>query len=283
MTAEHLGGRHDGKKIEPSRETVDVVADIVQKGGIIVFPWGKLERRALAFMCDSANREACRRMNRIKTRGEEQILAVNGYPELITEIARVEDSIPLMRAAHRLRVEPVEVLRRCMAIGAVSFIFEARDSIPETVVGHLGDKKTVMVAGETDQQGFDFYTELVRNLHRRRIVTAGSSANRTTVGTYHVFEQDRAYEDLAPDVDLFIFHNPLPKKPIYAFNLESCSTFDMTVIDDVPQVVRFGSVHPTRFNGVLGGFTIARSAQHLPRRERPHHVLIKVPFYLLRH
>lgn len=269
-----------GQKIEPSYQSIGEVTDIVSGGGVVVFPWGKLERRCLGLMGDSASTKACHRINRIKTRPEEQVLAVNGYPELIAEIARIEDSQPLIAVARRLRVEPVEVIRRIMTTGAISFIFEARDGVPDTVTQNVGDNKTVMVAGEIDRSGFDFYTELIRNLHGKGVITAGSSANRTTSGTYHVFEQDEAYADLANDVDLFVYHHKLPPRPIHAINLESCSTFDMTIAADYPQVVRFGSVNPARFKEVLGNFTVDQNAQYLPHHEKTHHMWLKAPFYL---
>lgn len=270
------------KKIEPSFKAIEVVTQKVLEGGVVVFPWGKLERRCLALMSDSANVEACHRVNRIKTRPQDQILAVNGYPQLIAEIAKIENSGPLVAAAARLKVEPTEVLRRCMTRGAISFIFEVRDGVPDTVTQMVGGVKTVMVAGEIDNSGFDFYTELIRNLHRKDIITAGTSANRTTNGTYNVYEQDMAYQDLADDVDLFIYHNNLPPKPIHAFNLESCSTFDMTVGSNSPKVVRFGSVNPIRFRETLGDFSVAPDAQYLPHHEKWQHILLKSPFYLLR-
>lgn len=273
--------RKVGRKITPSFRAITEVAQVVEEGGIVVFPWGKLERRCLAFMCDSADQRAISRINRIKTRPDNQVLAVNGYPQLIEEIARIEDSRPLVASAKRLGVKPVEVLRRTMSRGAVSFIFRARKGVPATVTEEVDGDRTMMVAGEIDGSGFDFYTELIRHLHRRNIITAGSSANRTKSETYHVFEQERAYQDLGRDVDMFVYHDPLPLRPLYAFNLESCSTFDMTVDSDTPRVVRFGSVHPSRFKE-MGDFSVSSTAQYLPRHERPHHMLLKTPFYLFR-
>lgn len=270
-----------GCKIEPSSyNAIEEVTRVVQDGGVVVFPWGKLERRCLGLMSDSANLEACRRVNRIKTRSEDQALAVNGYPQLIAEIAKIEDSRPLVAAAERLKVEPIEVIRRIMTKGAISFVFEAREGVPDTVTQTVDGLRTVMIAGEIDNTGFDFYTELIISLHRKGIITAGTSANRTTTGTYHVFEQDKAYQDLASDVDLFVYHHHLPGRPVLAINLESCSTFDMTVKEDLPQVIRFGSVNPARFRGIVGNYSVASNAQYLPRHEKPHHMLLKAPFRL---
>lgn len=271
-----------GRKVEPSYQTVNEVTHLVQEGGIVVFPWGKLERRCLALMCDSLNVEACYRVNRIKTRPEDQVLAVNGYPQLIAEIAKIEDSRPLVAAGERLGVEPVEIIRRTMVKGAISFIFEARDGIPDTVTQKTGGINTVMVAGEIDNTGFDFYIELIRGLHRKDIVTAGTSANRTANGTYNVFEQDKAYNELAPHVDLFVYHHNLGPRPIHALNLESCSTFDMTVDSNVPRVVRFGSVNPVRFRGIVGDYSVSPKAQYLPCHETWQHMLLKFPLRLLR-
>lgn len=272
--------REVGRKVTPSFRAITEVAQVVEEGGIAVFPWGKLERRCLAFMCDSADGRATSRINKIKARPPDQVLAVNGYPQLIEEIARIEDSRPLMTAAKRLGVKPVEVLRRTMSRGAVSFVFRARKGVPDTVTEEVDGGRTVMVAGEIeDGSGFDFYTELIRHLHRRNIITAGSSVNRTKSGTYHVFEQKEAHQVLGKDVDIFVYHNPLPRRPPYAFNLESCSTFDMIVDSDTPQVVRFGSVHPSRFRE-MGDFSISSTAQYLPRHERPYHMVLKAPFRL---
>ena len=270
------------KRIEPSYKAVDISTEVIKQGGVLVFPWGRLERRCLAFMCDAGNPDACQRVNNIKNRPPTKVLAVNGYPELIAGVARIEDSRPLRMAAERLRTEPLTVLRMLMARGAISFIFEAKEGLPETVTTQQDGQVTIMIAGETDNTaGFDFYTELVRKLHHGGIITAGSSANRTTEGTYNVFQQEEAFRDLEPDVDLFIFHKPLPPRPHHAFNLESCTTFDMRVAGDRPQVVRFGSVNPLRFRGLIGGYTVSKKAQYLPRHEKILHILMKYPFYLM--
>lgn len=265
------------KKIHPSPHSIKLVADIVEKGGIVVFPWGKLERKSLAIMCDSDNKEACRRINRIKNRTANQVLAINGYPELIPDVAKIENSEPLKAAAKRLGVDLIEILSSVMKIGTVSFIFEAREGLPEVVTIKSGNKKTVMIAGEIDDsKDYDFYTELIKHLHKRKIITAGSSANRKTSGTFHLFQQEQAYKDLASDIDLFVYHSPLPKKPLHALNLESCTCFNMMVQEDVPEVVRFGSVHPSRFKKVFGAYTIAKNVKYLPKREKVHHIWSKL-------
>ncbi len=264
-----------GHKTEPSPQAIIEIAEKVQNGAVVVFPWGKLERRCLALMANSADIEACRHINRIKTRDEQQVLAVNGYPELIAEVAKIEESEPLIAASERLRINPTEVIRRIMTRGAVSFIFEARDNVPDTVTQPADGVKTIMVAGEIDNSGFDFYTELIKKLHERGVITAGTSANRTTTGTYHVFEQMRAYEDLARDIDIFVYDPNLPPRPIHAINLESCSTFDMRVKSAYPNVTRFGSVHPARFKDIIRGYTVAATPQYLPHHEKLHHILLK--------
>lgn len=271
-----------GKKVHPNPQNIKLVADIIEKGGLIVFPWGKLERKALAFMCDINNSEACKRMNLIKKRTINQVLAVNGYPELIPDVAKVENSKPLKFAAKRLGVNLTELLSRVMKIGAIAFIFEAKEELPAIVTSKIHGKKTVMIAGEVDESSdYDFYTALVKHLHKNKIITAGSSANRTTSGTYHLFQQEQAYKDLASDIDLFIYHSPLPKKPLHALNLESCTCFNMTVNNNIPEVVRFGSVHPSRFKKIFSDYTIAKHVKYLPNREKLHHILIKAPLKLL--
>ncbi len=265
------------KKIHPDPKNIKFVADVIKKGGIVVFPWGKLERKSLAIMCDSGNTDACKKMNLIKTRPANQVLAINGYPELIPDVAKVEKSQPLQFAARHLGVDLVETLSKVMKIGAVSFIFEAREGLPKVVTIKSGNKKTVMIAGEIDDsKDYDFYTELIKHLHKRKIITAGSSANRKTSGTFHLFQQEQAYKDLASDIDLFVYHSPLPKKPLHALNLESCTCFNMMVQEDVPEVVRFGSVHPSRFKKVFGAYTIAKNVKYLPKREKVHHIWSKL-------
>ncbi len=272
----------DNKKINPGPESIKLVADVIENGGVVVFPWGKLERKSLAIMCDSKNAIACKRVNQIKTRPEDQVLAINGYPELIPDVGKIEKSLPLKAAAWRLKVDLVEVISRAMEIGAVSFIFEARDKLPDVVTTKSGDKKTVMIAGEVDNsKDYDFYTELVKYLHKRKIITAGSSANRTTSGTYHLFQQEKAFNDLIPDIDLFVYHSPLPKKPLHALNLESCTCFNMTINSNVPEVVRFGSVHPSRFKKVFGGYRISKEVKYLPGREKLQHIIVKPSLKLL--
>lgn len=265
------------KKIPPTAESIQLVADAILKGGLVVFPWGKLERKCLAFMCDSSNIEACQRMNLIKKRSGNQVLAINGYPELIVDVAKIENSKPLQFAAKHLGITPQEVLERCMKTGAISFIFEARENLPSIVTNRINGIKTVMIAGELDESDFDFYTELVKHLHKRKIITAGSSANRTTSGTYYLFEQEKAYEDLKEDIDLFVYHSPLPKKPLQALNLESCTTFDMTVHSDIPQIKRFGSVNPKRFLKIFKGFSVSKDVVYLSRHEKTYHRWIKLP------
>lgn len=270
-----------GRKIDPSYEAIGEVTRVIQNGGVIVFPWGRLERRCLALMADSTNVEACQRINAIKTRPANQVLAVNGYPELIADIAKIEDSRPLVAAAERLKIEPAEVIRRMMSTAAISFIFKAREGLPNTVSQAIEGMRTVMIAGELDNTGFDFYTELIMNLHRKDTMTGGTSANRTTSGTYHVFEQDIAYDDLGPDVEIFVYHSYLPRRPILAMNLESCTTFNMIVDSDYPEITRFGSANPHRFKGIVGNYTLAPNVQYLPHHEKPHHMMLKTPFYLL--
>lgn len=270
------------KKILPTPQNIKLVADTIKQGGIVVFPWGKLERKSLAIMCDSGNPTACKRINLIKKRSSNQVLAINGYPELIPDVAKVENSIPLKIAARRLGVDITEVLSRIMKIGAVAFIFEARDNLPEVVTTKANDKRTVMIAGEVDDsKNYDFYTELLKVLHKDKTITAGTSANRTNTGTYHLFQQEHAYNDLAYDVDLFVYHSPMPKKPLHALNLESCTCFNMTVKSEYPEVVRFGSVHPSRFKRVFGGYSLSKDVKYLPNREKLTHTFIKPALKIL--
>src|SRR5690242_10731299 len=97
------------KKIQPTAKSIKIAADVVQNGGLIVFPWGRLENRCLALMCDSKNPEACKRMNLIKTRSATQVLALNVYPDLIPEVAELQKSKPLIAISKRLKISPVEV------------------------------------------------------------------------------------------------------------------------------------------------------------------------------
>jgi len=112
-----------------------------------------------------------------------------------------------------------------------------------------------MLVGESwslEFAGFrDFFNAVVRELWRRGMLLAGTSANRSEASTYSIHDQHALARNMESDVDFLVLRRKLP--PISARSCFASSTiWDLT--GSLPKLRREGSVHPHRFRSILGEY-----------------------------
>jgi tRNA A37 threonylcarbamoyladenosine synthetase subunit TsaC/SUA5/YrdC len=248
---------------------VELVARILEDGGIAAIAWGHPRRATYALLTRADDRGATLRLNRLKGRPPEQVLAVAGATAVARQVADLTPTSAVGRIAAARDLGSLALLDRMYATGPVALMLEARDTIPPSIakVDESGRARVLVVgqAPELDQD--NFYDHLVDHLATRRgVLLAGSSGNRSGERTYTAWDHRAAEADFGADVDVFVRPaQPIPSRRPWDAAL-SCSGFDLTG----PEValIRHGSLHPDVFRPVLQHYDVSPSVQRIAGRQR---------------
>lgn len=242
---------------------------------IVVIPYGRSERRVFA-MVGLAEESIVQRMKQIKKRAAEEGMAISGIPEVAPLVAKLDKTPALARAARMLKISPFEVVRRCFGVGGVGLVLMALPGVPEgaTMKNRRGER-TVLIAGEETDEDYDIFPRVYRYLIKQfGQVMVGTSANLHGEETYHLGEQDEALSKLRDKVDLFVY-DPL-KIGFWPLFKHRTSTTIIDLTGEKPRVLRWGSIHPSRFKKIFPDLVFEpRSLKKYKGRERLHHLLLK--------
>lgn len=251
-----------------------IARHIAQKK-IAVMPYGKKERRLFA-MVGLADQEIVERMKKIKKRSASEGVAISGIPEVASLVAKLDETPALVKAARILKISPLEVIRKCFRVGGVGLVLMALPWVPEgaTMKNRRG-KRTVLIAGEETDEDYDIFPKVYKYLIRQYgKVMVGTSANLHGEETYHIGQQDEALDKLKDKVDLFVYEKKRKERPPFFQHFTSTTMIDLT--GDRARVLRWGSIHPSRFKRIFPDLVFEhRSLKKYKGRERLHHLLLK--------
>lgn len=111
-------------------------------------------------------------------------------------------------------------------------------------------ERTVLIAGEASSESYDIFPLVYRQLIKNHSkVMVGTSANLHGEDTYHALEQDEALDKLKDHIDIFVYdQSKIGFFPVLK-NLTSVTMIDLT--GERPTVIRWGSIHPSRFKKIF--------------------------------
>src|SRR5829696_4594040 len=121
------------RTVASSADPVDGIARIVLDGGIVAMPWGHPRRATYAVLCRADDPHATRRLNALKGRPGDQVLAVVGTTSVARQVADLAPDGPLGRLAASRAARPEVLLDRVFATGPVGVLLEAVAGAPAAV------------------------------------------------------------------------------------------------------------------------------------------------------
>jgi tRNA A37 threonylcarbamoyladenosine synthetase subunit TsaC/SUA5/YrdC len=254
--------------VTASWDALEAVARILEDGGIAAVSWGHPRRAIYALLTRADDPAATLRLNHLKGRPPEQVLAVVGATHVARQVAdlTVRSAVAAQAAARRLGAS--DFLDQLYGTGPVALMLEARDGTPPAVVGRDGTGKArVLVVGKSPaRQRRNFYDELVRYLAvERGVIVAGTSGNRSKQRTYTAWDHEAAAADFAGDVDVFVRPQlPIPARRRWDAAV-SCTGFDLTGSE--PMLIRHGSLHPDVFRRTLELYEVSPSVERIVGRQ----------------
>ena len=255
-------------KVTASSDALAPVARVLEDGGIAAIAWGHPRRATYALLARADDHDATSRLNRLKGRPPEQVLAVAGATEVATQVADISPNGALGRLAAARGVSAHGWLERMYATGPVALMLEARDTIPSAIikVDESGRARVLVVGQSPAVDSVNFYDQLVNQMATQRgVLLAGTSGNRSGLRTYTARDHESADADFGADVDVFVRpQSPLPSRRPWDAPV-SCSGFDLTGTHAL--LIRHGSLHPDVFRSALARYDVSPSVQRISGRQ----------------
>jgi tRNA A37 threonylcarbamoyladenosine synthetase subunit TsaC/SUA5/YrdC len=255
--------------VTASTDTLQPVADVLEEGGLAAIAWGHPRRAIYALLARADDREATLRLNRLKGRPPQQVLAVAGATAVAEQVADLSATGAQGQLAASRDLSTQELLTGMFDTGPVALMLEARASLPPSIVKIDGSGVArVLVVGESPElDPGNFYDQLIDQLATRRgVLVAGTSGNRSGLRTYTTRDHVAAQADLGADIDVFVRPQlPIPRLRRWDAPV-SCSAFDLTGSE--PMLIRHGSLHPDNFRPVLHRYHVSPASQRIGGRQR---------------
>lgn len=203
----------------------EIAYRIARKKHIGVLDWGDPENMIFVMVGNGRNPEAAKRINRIKGRPENQVLAVAGFDGLVEKLGELDKA----KALQTNDQSPQELVKKLFEL-PVGMIVPAKADTPDWITtNELGQKK-VMIAGQSHNplmEYTDLFNQVVHILaNEYDTFCAGTSANRADKDIFTVYQQEEAYEELKNDVDFFVMRRNLDSK-LSKKHITSCTAIEL--------------------------------------------------------
>jgi tRNA A37 threonylcarbamoyladenosine synthetase subunit TsaC/SUA5/YrdC len=260
--------KHASLAVTASWDALRPVARILEDGGIAAVSWGHPRRATYALLTRADDRAATTRLNHLKGRPPDQVLAVVGATDVARKVADLTLRSAVARQAAARRLGTLSFLDQLYGTGPVALMLEAREDSPPAVVKRddSGKARVLVVGRSPAGEPENFYDELVRYLAvERGVVVAGTSGNRSKKRTYTARDHEEAEADFGGDVDAFVRPNlPIPAPRGWDAAV-SCTGFDLTGSE--PTLIRHGSLHPDVFRRTLELYEVSPSVERIGGRQ----------------
>lgn len=225
---------------------------VARRKDIGILDWGDPENMIFVMVGDGRDPEVAKRMNQIKGRPENQVLAIAGFDGLLVQLGNLKRARTL---THTFELP-------------VGLIVPAKEDLPDWVTFAKAGLRKVMIAGQSHNASMDYidlFNPFVQKLAiKYRTFCAGTSANLRDRDVYGVYQQVKAYDEFKDGVDFFVMRRDLD--PRYRTkHMTSCTAFDLE--EERAIVKRWGSQDVGRFKKYLGNITIPHNVEILPGAE----------------
>lgn len=254
------------------------IARCIAQKEIAVISYGRRERRVFA-MVGLAEESIIDRIKQIKKRAADEGVAISGIPEVAPMVAKLDETPALVKVALDLKISLQEVIERCFRVGGVGLVLMAQDWVPQGVtMKNKAGKRTVLIAGEETNEDYDIFPKVYKYLIKEyRQVMVGTSANLHGEDTYHIGEQEEALDKLKDKVDLFVYDRT--RFGFFPFFKHMTSTTMIDLTGERARVLRWGSIHPSRFKRIFPDLVFRpHKLKKYRGRERLHHLLLRKLF-----
>jgi len=254
--------------VAASLDNIEPVARLLEDGGIAAVAWGHPRRATYALLCRADDPAATLRLNDLKGRPPEQVLAVVGATTVAGLVADLGPDGALGRLAANRHRGAVAFVDDVFRTGPVALLLEAGDAIPSAIVktDDAGQTRVLVVGQAPEIDPDNFYDQLVAYLAvERGVLLAGSSGNRSGERTYSTWDHEAAAADFGRDIDVFVRPLlPIPSRRRWDAPV-SCSGFDLTGPE--PVLIRHGSLHPDVFRRTFGHYVVSPDVQRIDGRQ----------------
>lgn len=260
-------------------KAVDLAVKSLSKGGIIVVPWGKPQRRIFAMLGVADDPEVAKKINRAKGRPEDQVLSVCVIPEVIKQAALVNKSKSLKNAARKLGKKPEEILGEILEKMPMGFFLEALPDLGSWVTStDKNGRKVVYIGGGDTKHQHNFYSLVYKKFFQKygRLLIA-TSANKTGEDTHPVTNYKKAYEELKGDVDLIFIDKEIKIHPM-PFLRHLVSPTMINLLKNPPQLIRRGSKHERILEPYFGKIKVPGGVKSYKNAARKWEALIEIFF-----
>src|SRR3989344_946227 len=233
-----MGG--DAKIFAPHPDSADGLASMIAAGGVVVLPWYQKGRSTLFLATCHDNPDSTKMANVVKGRAPTQTLGISYIPELVRQVADIDNSKPLQLASRRLKRDPIDILNECYK-HSVGLMFKVVGELPEAVTMVTEKGNTVLLMGAIqNEENYDAYNGVLGKLYRiYGKAIAGTSLNPTTRTVYALSEQEEAFREFGCKVDGFVMYDEIPSEPL---DIPPVSSTLIDLSGDYPVIVREGSV-----------------------------------------
>ncbi len=230
----------------------EIAYRIACKKHIGVLDWGDPENMIFVMVGDGRNPEVAKRINRIKGRPENQVLAIAGFDGLVGRLGELDKA----KALHINNQSPQELVKKLFEL-PVGMIVPAKVDTPDWVTTNELGQKRIMIAGQSHNplmEYADLFNQVVHILaNEYDTFCAGTSANRADKDIFTVYQQEEAYEELKNDVDFFVMRRNLDFK-LGKKRITSCTAIELD--KDKAVLRRWGSKDIHHFKKHLKKLTI---------------------------
>lgn len=245
----------------------DEIADRVLHGQIGLMDWGDPKNMIFVMIGNAGIPDVLNRMNRIKGRPQNQVLAVSGSAELVMKLGNVSASQAIQRVCKSEDVSAGKLVARLFEY-PIGLVVEANPDLPNGITKINGrGQNTVMIAGQSynPKYGYyDLYNPSVRAMDKKGIIPCASSGNRENEQVYTVYQQEKAYKDFRGEIDFFIKRSNLD--PDYRNRrITSCTAIDLS--GGEPIAKRWGSRDISYFEQYLGKIRLLEETEVLSGAE----------------
>lgn len=253
-------------------DSSEIARRVAYQKHIGILDWGDPENMIFVMVGNGNDPEVVKRMNRIKGRPENQVIAVAGFDKLVDKLGDLSQA----KALHKNKnISPQEIINKLFEL-PVGLIVPAKENVPDWMVHKKGNLRTIMIAGQSFNKSMnyvDLFNEVVRILaDEYNTFCAGTSANRSDQDVFTIYQQEKAYEELKTDVDFFVMRKNIDNR-YKRKKITSCTALDL--IEERPLLKRWGNKDVGHFKKHLIDLDIPRSIEVLSGAEITFQSIIK--------
>lgn len=214
----------------------NILTDVLASGGVVASLWG---HHLYYLACNAFDGSAVQKLNAIKGRPADQILAMPGLSEEALEFTDARTNQVLKHTAKKAGMSPEQYIHFLYASFPIAMEFRANEKAPTSTTFVAGTQKTIWIIGHARDRRYAHLIETVRSLRNngKSIVLAGTSLNLTGGKTLTVKNEKVAIDTFGDKVDILSVHPNARSLKKLRF---TASSTVISFTHDRPLVLRLG-------------------------------------------